>query len=108
MKPRELPRVRRHLVGFVFQTFNLLESLTAVENVEVVLNVAGVTGAEARTKARTLLVDSGLEDRLHFGAKHLSAGEKQRVALARALANSPKIPLQTSPRPTSMPEPAAM
>jgi putative ABC transport system ATP-binding protein len=94
---RELPRVRRELVGFVFQTFNLLESLSALENVEIALNIAGVTGPAARERAHALLCEAGLEQRLHFNAQALSAGERQRVALARALANEPRLLLADEP-----------
>jgi len=94
---RERPRVRRTLVGFVFQTFNLLESLTAKENVEVALNIAGIKGPAAELRARTLLEDAGLEGRLDFPAQGLSAGERQRVALARALANRPPLLLADEP-----------
>ncbi|HTO24615.1 MAG TPA: ABC transporter ATP-binding protein [Gaiellaceae bacterium] len=94
---RERPRVRRTLVGFVFQTFNLLESLTAKENVEVALNIAGIKGPAAESRARTLLEDAGLEGRLDFPAQGLSAGERQRVALARALANRPPLLLADEP-----------
>ncbi len=97
LRRHELPRVRRELVGFVFQTFNLLESLSALENVEIVLNIAGVKGATARERARALLCEAGLEQRLHFNAQALSAGERQRVALARALANEPRLLLADEP-----------
>jgi putative ABC transport system ATP-binding protein len=97
LRQRELTRVRRHLIGFVFQTFNLLEALTAQENVEIALNVAGVTGPDARERARGLLLEAGLGERLHFNARDLSAGEKQRVAIARALANRPRLLLADEP-----------
>ena len=97
MKERELPQMRRHLVGFVFQSFSLLESLSALENVEVALNFAAVTGKAARERATRLLVDLGMEHRLQFKPRALSGGEQQRVAIARALANGPQLILADEP-----------
>ena len=97
LPPRDLPRLRRETIGFVFQSFNLLETLTAEENVQIALDVAGRTGPEARARARSLLVEAGLEDRLSFRARHLSGGERQRVAIARALANRPRLLLVDEP-----------
>lgn len=94
---RRLLEARRGRVGFIFQAFNLLDSLTALENVEIALNIAGVTGAAARERARSLLVKAGLEQRLDFWARDLSGGERQRVAIARALANRPRLLLADEP-----------
>lgn len=97
LRPRDLPRIRRETVGFVFQSFNLLDTLSAEENVEIALNVAGVIGPAARDRARDLLVQAGLEERLGFRAHALSGGERQRVAIARALANRPRLLLVDEP-----------
>ena len=93
----DLPRLRAERIGFVFQDFNLMPSLTARENVEVALNVAGVRGAEAHRRATTLLQELGLGERLDFVPETLSGGEKQRVSIARALANDPDLVLADEP-----------
>ncbi|HEV8049604.1 MAG TPA: ATP-binding cassette domain-containing protein, partial [Thermoplasmata archaeon] len=82
-------RARRE--GFVFQSYNLLPILTASENVEMPLLITGMGGREARTRARQILTELGLADRLDRRPSELSGGQQQRVSLARALVGHPAI-----------------
>jgi len=84
-------RYRGQHVGFVFQAYNLLPTLTALENVSVPLLILGVPRSEAQSRARAMLVQVGLEDRLHALPAQLSGGQQQRVAIARALIHGPKL-----------------
>ena len=94
---RRLPRVRQEKIGFIFQNFNLLESLSALQNVELVMATRGITGKVARARAYELLAILGIEGRQHNVPKALSGGEKQRVAIARALANNADLVLADEP-----------
>jgi putative ABC transport system ATP-binding protein len=97
LSERELPPFRARTFGFIFQDFNLIAALSARENVEVALNIAGETGKSARERARGLLESMGLAERLHFPVEKLSGGEKQRVAISRAIANHPALILADEP-----------
>lgn len=94
---RELPRIRREAIGFVFQGFNLFPTLTAAENVALALDVRGMRGAEARKRGEELLAEVGLAERARSFPADLSGGQKQRVAIARALAGDPPILLADEP-----------
>jgi putative ABC transport system ATP-binding protein len=93
----EWVRHRRGRVGFIFQSFNLLPRLTALENVETPMTLAGVPKPERRKRALELLESVGLSHRSGHQSTDLSGGEKQRVAIARALANRPQLLLADEP-----------
>jgi len=96
-KERELANIRRRYFGFVFQAFNLFRSLTAQENVEVVLRMKGRSKQKVHSEAAILLERVGLARRAHAYPRDLSGGEKQRTAIARALAGDPPIILADEP-----------
>lgn len=93
----QLPDIRLKQFGFIFQDFNLLSALTALENVAIVAELAGAKSGEARRKAASILTELGLGERLNFLPEKLSGGEKQRIAIARALVNDPTLILADEP-----------
>jgi putative ABC transport system ATP-binding protein len=88
---------RREKIGFVFQFFNLLPTLTVLENVTLPLEINGTKPEHARERAHDLLAAVGLEDRANTFPDRLSGGEQQRVAIARALVNNPQLVLADEP-----------
>jgi putative ABC transport system ATP-binding protein len=97
LAPDRRARLRREKIGFVFQTFNLVPYLSALENVQVPLFLARVDESRQRSRAEALLEKVGLADRFDHKPSELSVGEQQRVALARVLANDPEVILADEP-----------
>jgi putative ABC transport system ATP-binding protein len=97
LPPNERADIRRTKIGFVFQTFNLVPYLTALENVQIPLFLSGLDEAAQNERATALLERVGLGDRLDHKPPELSIGQQQRVALARVLANDPEIILADEP-----------
>jgi putative ABC transport system ATP-binding protein len=97
MNEKELARLRRRDIGFVFQAFHLMDELTAQENVELPVLLSGRSQSEARRRASDLLGEMGLSDRTGHLPATLSGGQRQRVAIARALANEPLVVLADEP-----------
>lgn len=96
-KDRQMSDLRLNYIGFVFQNFNLMPRMTALDNVALPLTYAGVSKKQRRKMAYQALERVGLEDRVSFRPTQLSGGQKQRVAIARAIVNSPKILLADEP-----------
>jgi putative ABC transport system ATP-binding protein len=97
MHPNQRAQMRRQKVGFVFQTFNLVPYLSALENVQIPLFLAKMDGPAQKERATSLLERVGLGDRIHHKPGELSVGQQQRVALARMLANDPAVILADEP-----------
>ncbi|EJL6472995.1 ABC transporter ATP-binding protein [Vibrio metoecus] len=97
LSTQQLAAIRNQKIGFVFQSFNLLEYASALDNVALPLVYAGVKAKERRRRATELLTRVGLADRLDHKPNQLSGGQKQRVAIARALINQPQILLADEP-----------
>lgn len=96
LNDNQLTDLRRR-IGFVFQFFNLIPRITARENVELSMSIAGVSKSERRRRAEEVLDTVGLKERINHKPTELSGGEQQRVAIARALANDPKFFLMDEP-----------
>ncbi len=97
LSEREMTSLRARSIGFIFQTFNLIPTLSAQENVEAALVPLGVGGARRRQGAANALASVGLGDRLHHLPSQLSGGQQQRVAIARALVKEPSVLLADEP-----------
>lgn len=97
LRDDKLAEIRSHKIGFIFQSFNLIQKLTAMENVELPLIYQGLGIRERIKRTINALKIVGLEDRLHHKPNELSGGQQQRVAIARALVNDPPIILADEP-----------
>jgi putative ABC transport system ATP-binding protein len=97
MDDDELAKVRREKIGFIFQAYNLVPGLTAIENVALPMRFAGYGRGESKRKAAELLKKVGLQDRMEHKPSEMSGGEQQRVAIARALVNDPQVIMGDEP-----------
>lgn len=97
LRDKELSRIRNQQIGFVFQTFNLIARTNAVKNVALPMLYAGMPSGQANERAKELLAQVDMSDRMYHNPNELSGGQKQRVAIARSMANNPDIILADEP-----------
>jgi putative ABC transport system ATP-binding protein len=97
LSPSQLANLRLHKIGFIFQAYNLIPVLSAIENVEYVMLLQGLPLKERRAKSRAILDEVGLEGKYHRRPAELSGGQQQRVAVARAIVSNPAIVLADEP-----------
>ena len=96
-KDKDWDAYRNHYIGFIFQSYNLINHLSILENVELALSIAGISKSEKRKRAIKALKEVGLENQVNKRPNQLSGGQMQRVAIARAIVNEPKIILADEP-----------
>ena len=97
LQDKQLSKIRNQKIGFVFQTFNLIARTNAIKNVALPMLYAGIPGSKANERAKQLLAQVDMADRMYHNPNELSGGQKQRVAIARSMANDPDIILADEP-----------
>ena len=97
LQDKQLSKIRNQKIGFVFQTFNLIARTNAIKNVALPMLYAGIPGSKANERAKQLLAQVGMADRMYHNPNELSGGQKQRVAIARSMSNDPDIILADEP-----------